>query len=147
YLMSGGLQHHWAAGGEWYGSRLEQASAGYDNCPAFLPPITNPAFNFGPRNCDLLHTNQSDVPEADGDQWSVWAQNEISWADGKYALTPALRFDSYRYSPESGGSYESNPNAQVTPLSSASGQRVSPSLLAAYRPSQDLSFYAKFGYG
>ncbi|MDS1140852.1 TonB-dependent hemoglobin/transferrin/lactoferrin family receptor [Pusillimonas sp. SM2304] len=143
YLMSGGLQHHWAVGGEWYGNRLEQRSTGYDNCPDFLLP--NPP--LGPRSCDLLHTNQSDIPQADGDQWSLWAQNEMSWAEGKYALTPALRFDAYRFSPEAGGAYDANPNARVTALSSTSGQRLSPSLLAAYRPREDLSFYAKYGYG
>ena len=147
YLASGALQHRWAVGGEWYNSKLEQHSGGYDNCPAVLPPITNPAFNLGPRNCELLHTNQSDMPQADGDQWSLWAQNEMSWADGKYALTPALRFDAYRYKPEAGGAYDANPNAPVTELSSASGQRVSPSLMATYRPRDDVSLYAKFGYG
>ncbi|MCC2595047.1 TonB-dependent hemoglobin/transferrin/lactoferrin family receptor [Pusillimonas sp. MFBS29] len=147
YLTSTAVQHHWAAGAEWYGSRLEQHSGGYDNCPASLRPITNPAFSLGPRNCEMLHTNQSDVPQVDGDTWSLWAQDEISWADGKYALTPALRFDSYKYSPEAGGAYDANPNAQVTPLNSASGQRLSPSLLAAYRASETLSFYGKYGYG
>ncbi|MCK9507872.1 MAG: TonB-dependent hemoglobin/transferrin/lactoferrin family receptor [Pigmentiphaga sp.] len=147
YLMSGAVQHHWAVGGEWDGSKLEQHAGGYDNCPAVLPPITNPAYNLGPRNCELLHTNQSDMPQAKGHQWSLWAQNQMSWAEGRYALTPALRFDSYRYSPETGGAYASNPNAPITALPAASGHRMSPSVMGSFRPANDLLLYAKFGYG
>ncbi|TEA78604.1 TonB-dependent hemoglobin/transferrin/lactoferrin family receptor [Allopusillimonas ginsengisoli] len=148
YWSTGALAHHWAVGGEWYGTRVKQNSSGYDNCPAGLPPWPESLQNaLGPRNCDLLHTNQSDMPEAKGDVWSFWAQDKLSWHDGRYALTPALRFDSYRYKPESGGSYAENPNASVTSPPSASGQRVSPSLLATFRPGQNLSVYAKYGYG
>ncbi len=148
YLNTGALAHHWAAGGEWYGTRTRQHSSGYDNCPAGLPPWPESLQNaLGPRNCDLLHTNQSDMPEAKGNTWALWAQDELSWADGRYALTPALRFDSYRYTPETGGSYAENPNASITSRSSASGQRVSPSLLATFRPRHDLSLYARYGYG
>lgn len=147
YLTSGPLRHHWAVGGEWYQSKLKQYSGGYDNCPAVLPPISNPAFSLGPRNCELLHTNQRDLPQADGELWTLWAQNEMSWADRRYALTPAVRFDSYHYKPKAGEGYDANPNAQVTQLSSASGQRVSPSLMASYQPREDLTFYARFGYG
>lgn len=143
YLDAGAVQHHWAAGAEWYHNRNEQASSGYDNCPAFLLP--NPP--MGPRSCEFLHTNQSDMPEARGHQWSAWAQDEISWEQGRYALTPALRYDAYRQSPQGGGDYSANPNAGVTNLSSNSGHRLSPSILATYAPRDTLSFYARYGYG
>lgn len=35
-LTSASLKHSWAFGGEWYASRSDQGSSGYDNCPAFL---------------------------------------------------------------------------------------------------------------
>lgn len=132
------LAHRWSAGLEWVGNKNKQSSSGYDSC--------TPAMSSRPP-CAMLHTNQADVPTVKGNQWALWAQDEIAWADGMYALTPALRFDSYRQSPESGGSYSSNPNAAVTPLASSSGQRVSPSLMATYKPLDTLSFYAKYGYG
>ncbi|MFC4296927.1 TonB-dependent hemoglobin/transferrin/lactoferrin family receptor [Castellaniella hirudinis] len=143
YLIAGSVQHHWSAGLDWSRNRNSQYSSGYDNCPATLP---SGAF-MGPRSCEFLHTNQADMPEVKGHQWSVWAQDEISWAQGRYALTPSLRFDAYRQSPQSGGDYAANPNADVTSLKDSSGQRVSPSLLAKYAPREDLSFYAKYGYG
>lgn len=148
FLRSASVQHHWAAGAEWYGSKNKQDSSGYDNCPSGLRPVpASVSGMFGPRSCDLLHTNQADVANSKGQQWALWVQDEISWSDGKYALTPALRFDSYKHKPESSASYDSNPNAGITDLSSASGQRLSPSLLATYRPASDLSFYARYGYG
>ncbi|MCH3711882.1 hypothetical protein LZB67_09380, partial [Campylobacter coli] len=49
----------WTVGGEWYGNKTEQNSNGYDNCPTVRPGT--PAL-FGPRTCDMLHTNQADVP-------------------------------------------------------------------------------------
>lgn len=148
YLDTGLLAHHWAVGGDWYGTRVKQHSGGYDNCPADLPPWPESLQNtLGPRNCDLLHTNQSDMPEAKGDILALWAQDELSWDAGRYAITPALRLDSYRYTPRSGGAYAENPNASITPAASTSGQRLSPSLLATFRPRQNLSLYAKYGYG
>lgn len=138
YFGGPALSHHWSAGVEWVGNRNKQNSSGYDTCTS----ITS---RFPP--CSMLHTNQADVPTVKGDQWALWAQDEFSWADGMYALTPALRFDSYRQNPESGSAYSSNPNASVGALESSSGQRVSPSLMAAYKPLNDLSFYAKYGYG
>ncbi|MGB6242641.1 MAG: TonB-dependent hemoglobin/transferrin/lactoferrin family receptor [Castellaniella sp.] len=142
-LISGVVQQHWSVGVDWIENQNRQYSGGYDNCPAVLPPGSP----MGPRSCEFLHTNQADMPEVKGRQWAIWAQNEISWAQGRYALTPSLRYDAYRQSPQSGGDYASNPNAGVTRLEASSGQRVSPSLMATYRPREALSFYARYGYG
>lgn len=142
-FVAGTLAQHWTVGGDLLASRVRQESSGYDNCPSVPPGL--PAI-FGPRTCDFLHTNQADMPHVKGLAWSLWAQDEFSWADGKYALTPALRFDSYRWSPQSGGDYSDNPNAGNSSQPSNSDNRFSPSLLATYKPLNDLSFYAKYGY-
>ncbi|MBV6305115.1 TonB-dependent hemoglobin/transferrin/lactoferrin family receptor [Candidimonas humi] len=142
--LDGALAQHWSVGAQWYGNRTEQLSDGYDNCPTLPPGL--PAI-FGPRTCDFLHSNQADMPRVAGNQWALWAQDELSWADGRYGLTPALRFDAYRQKPENGGSYSNNPNSDVESLSSSSGQRLSPSLLAKFRPRDDVTLYAKYGYG
>lgn len=138
------LQSTWTAGAEWYSSQTRQHSSGVDNCPVVRPGLAAP---FGPRSCDLLHTNQADVPEVQGRQWALWAQNEFSWSEGRYAVTPSLRLDAYHYRPDAGGDYQSNVNAGRTALSNNSGQRVSPSLLAAWKPAADTRVYAVYGYG
>ncbi|MGB3289110.1 MAG: TonB-dependent hemoglobin/transferrin/lactoferrin family receptor [Burkholderiaceae bacterium] len=130
--IDGGVRQHWSAGGEWAGSDTEQLSRGYDTCPA--------------AGCAHLRSNQADIPKVKSDAWALWAQDEFSWADGKYALTPALRFDAYEHKPQTGGLYGKNLLGSQT-LSGSSGHRASPSLLAAYKPQENLSFYAKYGYG
>jgi len=142
--LNGALAQHWAIGGDLTVNRAQQDSSGYDNCPAV--PAGLPAI-FGPRTCDFLHTNQADMPRVKGLAWSLWAQDEFSWSNGRYALTPALRFDSYRWTPQAGGDYDQNPNAGNGSQPSNSGNRASPSLLATYKAREDLSFYARYGYG
>lgn len=145
-LGGAGLKHQWAMGAEWVASRSDQGSSGYDNCPASLQPVP-PRFSLGPRSCEFLHTNQADVAAAKGTVYSLWLQDEISWAEGRYAVVPALRYDHYRYRPQAGGAYEDNPNAGVTDLSTNSDGRFSPSLMLKMLPVQDLTLYAKYGYG
>ncbi len=145
-LRSAGLHHRWAMGGEWYASRSHQDSSGYDNCPAELLPLP-PGRNLGPRNCEFLHTNQADVASAKGKVYALWLQDEISWADGRYAVVPALRYDHYSYRADTGGSFANNPNAQGSELPDNSGGRFSPSLLLKMQAATDLTLYARYGYG
>ena len=145
-LSNGALQHRWALGLDWYSSRSEQNSSGYDNCPSALRPVP-PNYSLGPRSCEFLHTNQADVAAAKGQIYSLWLQDEISWADGRYAVVPALRYDHYRYRPDSGGDFEDNANAAVANLPSASGGRFSPSMTLKFQATKQLLAYAKYGYG
>ena len=145
-LASAGMKHRWAMGAEWYASRSEQSSTGYDNCPETLLPVP-PNYSLGPRNCEFLHTNLADVASAKGSLYSLWLQDEISWADGRYAIVPALRYDHYRYRPQSGGGFDQNPNSGVADLSTNSAGRFSPSLLLKMQAADELTFYAKYGYG
>lgn len=67
--------------------------------------------------------------------------------DGRYAIVPALRYDHYRYRPEDGGNFQQNANVGVADLSTNSAGRFSPSLLAKMKATDDLTLYAKYGYG
>jgi len=142
-LGGGAVSQLWTVGGEWYGNKTEQNSSGYDNCPAIRPGTPAP---FGPRACDMLHTNQADVPQSKGRQWALWVQDEFSFADGRYTIMPALRYDHYEQKPQSTASYESNPNAGGLPPSNG-GSRFSPKLLATWKARDELSFYAQYAYG
>ncbi len=133
----------WTVGGEWYGNKTEQYSSGYDNCPVIPPGTRAP---MGPRACDMLHTNQADVPQSKGNQWALWVQDEFSFADGRYTIVPALRYDHYEQKPQSTPGYESNPNAGPLPPTN-SGSRFSPKLLATWKAADELSLYAQYAYG
>ena len=141
--LGGAVTQLWTLGGEWYGNKTEQQSSGYDNCPVIRPGTPAP---FGPRACDMLHTNQADVPQSKGSQWAMWVQDEFGFADGRYTLTPALRYDHYKQKPESTDSYASNPNAGKLPSANSAG-RFSPKLLAGWKAADELSLYAQYAYG
>lgn len=141
--FAGTVSQEWRFGGEWAGNRTEQYSGGYDNCPTIRPGLPAP---FGPRSCDMLHTNQADMPKSNGDQWALWMQDELSFVDGRYTLTPALRYDSYKQTPQASGAYENNGNATALPPSS-SGNRFSPKLLGAWKVQEDVQLYAQYAYG
>jgi len=141
--IDGTVSQLWTLGAEWVGNRTEQYSDGYDNCPELPPGL--PA-RFGPRACDMLHSNQADMPRVKGSQWAVWAQNEIGFADGRYTLTPALRYDHYEQKPQSTDSYGSNPNADGLPPSS-SGGRFSPRLVGTWKAREQVTLYAQYAYG
>ena len=68
----------------------------------------------------------------------------FGFADGRYTLTPALRYDHYK--PESTDSYASNPNAGKLPSANSAG-RFSPKLLAGWKAADELSLYAQYAYG
>ncbi|WP_394060990.1 TonB-dependent hemoglobin/transferrin/lactoferrin family receptor [Alcaligenes sp. WGS1538] len=135
----------WRAGGEALLSRARQYSSGQDNCPPANPFLPAP---FGPRACEFLHTNQSDMPLVKGEQWSLWGEHEFQFAQGAYSLTPSLRLDSWRFQAHSNTDYQSNPNAGIPSLATkADDQRLSPALMAQWHAASDLSFYARYGYG
>ncbi len=142
-LAGASVSQLWTVGGEWYGNKTEQYSSGYDNCPVIRPGTPAP---MGPRLCDMLHTNQADVPQSKGNQWALWVQDEFSFADGRYTIMPALRYDHDEQKPQSTASYESNPNAGALPPSN-SGSRFSPKLLATWKAADELSLYAQYAYG
>ncbi|MCI1836204.1 TonB-dependent receptor [Achromobacter ruhlandii] len=133
----------WTVGGEWYGNKTEQNSSGYDNCPTVRAGTPAP---FGPRTCDMLHTNQADVPLSKGSQWALWMSDEFSFGDGRYTVMPALRYDHYEQKPRSTESYASNRNGGVLPPEN-SGGRFSPKLLTTWKAADELSLYAQYAYG
>jgi len=130
-------------GAEWMGNRTEQHSGGYDNCPSLSGRLPTP---FGPRSCDMLHTNQADMPRVKGSQWAIWAKDEFAFDQGRYTLTPALRYDHFEQKPQDTERYSSNPNAGDIPSSSRGG-RFSPSLLGTWKAQEQVTFYAQYAYG
>ncbi|RYE74231.1 MAG: TonB-dependent receptor, partial [Hyphomicrobiales bacterium] len=80
-------------GGELFASKASSDSIGEDSCPA--PPYTGRFYN-----CNFLHSNQSDMPDVDGTTLGLFLQDEIALADGKVRITPGIRYDWYRQTPQ-----------------------------------------------
>jgi hemoglobin/transferrin/lactoferrin receptor protein len=100
-------QHSVSFGTQIYGSKSHQYSLGEDNCPAGGYPYLGPGvpgYVGGPPHpfysCNFLHSNQSDMPDTDGITGAAFIQDEIALLDDTVRITPGVRFDYYRYTPE-----------------------------------------------
>jgi hemoglobin/transferrin/lactoferrin receptor protein len=141
--IAGTVVQLWTLGGEWSGNRTRQYAGGADNCPRLPARLPAP---FGPRPCALLHTNQADMPQVNGNQWALWVQNEILFVQGRYALVPLVRYDHYQQRPQQSRRYAANPNVQGLPPAASDG-RFSPTLLGSWHAQEQLTLYAQYGYG
>ncbi|MFJ1299555.1 TonB-dependent hemoglobin/transferrin/lactoferrin family receptor [Pseudomonadota bacterium AL_CKDN230030165-1A_HGKHYDSX7] len=141
--FDGAVSQLWTVGAEWVGNRTQQYSGGYDNCPTIAPGLPAP---FGPRACDMLHTNQADMPRVKGSQFALWVQDEFGFADGRYTLTPALRYDHYEQKPQNTEAYGNNSNSGGGLPPSSSGGRFSPKLLGSWKAAENVTLYAQYGY-
>lgn len=142
-----GLPNKLTLGGELYQINTEQVSEGYDNCPSFSISPSHPMY-MGPAACDFLHTNQADMPKAEGTQWALYATDEISFADGRVKLTPGLRYDHYQQDPKATGDFANNINpANDQTLQASTDHKLSGSLLATWQVAEEALLYAQWAQG
>ncbi|SIS06460.1 hemoglobin/transferrin/lactoferrin receptor protein [Aquipseudomonas alcaligenes] len=142
-----GLPNKLTLGGELYQINTEQVSEGYDNCPGFSISPSHPMY-MGPAACDFLHTNQADMPKAEGTQWALYATDEISFADGRVKLTPGLRYDHYKQDPKATGDFANNINpANDQTLQASTDHKLSGSLLATWQVAEEALLYAQWAQG
>ncbi|MDG1579908.1 TonB-dependent hemoglobin/transferrin/lactoferrin family receptor [Pseudomonas sp. GOM6] len=137
-----GLPNSLTLGGELYQVNTEQVSEGYDNCPAVLNE------RMGPSACSFLHTNQADMPKAEGTLWALYASNEIRFADGLVKLTPGLRYDHYEQDPQATSDFANNINpANDQTLETSSDHKLSGSLLLTWQAAEQVMLYAQWAQG
>ncbi|WP_137971065.1 TonB-dependent hemoglobin/transferrin/lactoferrin family receptor [Pseudomonas sp. F(2018)] len=142
-----GLPNKLTLGGELYQINTEQVSEGYDNCPGFTIDPSHPMY-MGPAACDFLHTNQADMPKAEGTQWALYATDEISFADGRIKLTPGLRYDHYKQDPKATSDFDNNINpANDQTLEASKDHKLSGSLLATWQVADEAMLYAQWAQG
>ncbi|MEE1948586.1 TonB-dependent hemoglobin/transferrin/lactoferrin family receptor [Pseudomonas alcaligenes] len=142
-----GLPNKLTLGGELYQINTEQVSEGYDNCPSFSISPSHPMY-MGPAACDFLHTNQADMPKAEGTQWALYATDEISFVDGRVKLTPSLRYDHYKQDPKATGDFANNVNpTNDQTLQASTDHKLSGSLLATWQVAEEALLYAQWAQG
>lgn len=144
----GGVAHAVSFGGEIFGSRASSYSNGDDSCagndPIIIPIPGNPIYIPG-GTCNFLHSNQADMPEVDGVTVGFYVQDEISISDS-FRVTPGLRFDWYRQSPQDTPGYENNPNFDGLPEEN-SDQAWSPKLRAEWDVAPQATLFAQYAAG
>lgn len=126
---TGAFDHAISLGGEVYATKTSQYAAGVDNCtPAMF-------------SCSFFHVNQSDMPDVDGTDIGLFMQDRISV--GAFHLTPGLRFDSYRRSPQNTPTYAVNSAYEGLPDKSRDS-KFSPKLLAEWDMLPNLTLYGQW---
>jgi hemoglobin/transferrin/lactoferrin receptor protein len=86
-----------------------------------------------------------DLPVSDVTEVGVFAQDEISAAESRWTLVPALRVDYYSLSPQVDAIYrDDNPHSTAVALDETS---VSPKLGATWRFTESLGGYFQYAHG
>lgn len=135
-------------GGEWYQLNAKQKSTGYDNCPNLTtaPPPWDPNFPAY-MACTNLHTNQADMPKTHGQQWAVYLADEISFNQGEFVLTPAIRYDYYRHTPQNTSSYKAGNTLANLTAERNKDHKVSGSLAGQWKVAEKATLYASWSQG
>lgn len=102
---TGTLSHSLTVGGDFSVGKNTQSFTGDDACIRGLQSPT----------CGFLHINQSDTPDVDSYRFGMFAEDRISIGDTPFAVTPGLRFDWFKYEPDSISGYANNTDSRISP--------------------------------
>jgi hemoglobin/transferrin/lactoferrin receptor protein len=136
-FKTGMVDHVLTLGATAFISQAGQYSAGVDSCPASAPYTGLYAA------CSNLHTNQSDMPDVDSKDLSIFVQDRMTLGDSGFSLTPGLRFDWYDRNPQDTPAYTDSPLGPSMPRGSQDSA-LSPKLLAEYELSDNVTLFAQW---
>jgi len=132
----GRSQHRIGLGADWTGSDIEEMRDGLQ---------TN--LQDGSSSNIILGEEMPvrDFPKSRTDKFGLWAQDEISLADGRWQVIPALRWDRYDLDPKPDSIWEEdNPQTEVV---SVSESRATPRLGVLFNPIGKWSLYGQYSEG
>lgn len=134
-LTTGQLKHTFNYGLDIAFGVTEQYSSGYDNCPP--PPYTPFA------TCSFLHTNQADTPKVDSSKLGLYLDDDIEIGSSGVTVTPGLRFDWVKHSPEMTPEFDRNYNNPALP-DGFEDTGFSPKLRVTYDLQPDVKFFGQW---
>src|SRR3546814_17875306 len=70
------------------------------------------------------------MPDVESLAFGIYVEDEIRTADGRFSLTPGVRFDWYEHEPQETSDYTNGPNFDGTMPDGASDSQLSPKLRA-----------------
>lgn len=89
--------------------------------------------------------SQSDAPDVDGKSIGFSIEDQITFGDSGFSLTPGIRFDFNDYDPQSSAGYTSNTGSGIFGLPAAfTDSNISPKLLAEYQISESVGVFAQW---
>ncbi|MBX4336079.1 TonB-dependent hemoglobin/transferrin/lactoferrin family receptor [Bartonella raoultii] len=95
------------------------------------------------RGCLFVPANRSDSPDTNGYNFGFAVEDEIGLADKRFRLTPGIRYDWYKYTPQKTASYEKALISDKFP-SDRNGSRFSPKLRVEWDIRNNVTFYAQW---
>lgn len=116
--IAGPISQHWTIGGEWLQNDLAALRTGT------ITPVR-------------------DVPKTQTTQWGIYAQNELGWDQGRFLLTPSLRYDAFKLRPETDAEF----NAQGGKAVALDDAKVSPKLAASWKIAEQLTLFSQYSEG
>jgi len=132
----GSGQHRIGLGAEWLGSDIEEMRDGLQT-----------SLLDGSSSNVILGEEMPvrDFPNSRTDAYGAWIQDEISLADGRWEVIPALRWDRYDLDPRPDSIWEQdNPDTEVV---SVSESRATPRLGLLFHPTEKWSLYGQYAEG
>lgn len=124
---TGSLSHSLTLGGDFSIGKNTQSLTGDDAC---IRGTATPAALRS--TCPFLHINQQDTPDVDSYRLGLFAEDRIEIGDTPFAITPGLRFDWFKYEPDSAAGYANN-----------SDNRISPKIRFSWQATPDLELFAQ----
>ncbi|CAF25915.1 hypothetical protein Q648_00721 [Bartonella quintana JK 12] len=114
-------------------SQFHHYLLGKDNCH----------FKENAQGCAFLPANRSDSPDTNSYSFGFAFENEIGFADNRFRVTPGVRYDWYKHTPQKTPSYEKALISNKYP-SERSGSRFSPKLRMEWDFRDQVTFYAQW---
>lgn len=148
YINFAGINQKLTLGGEWYQINAKQTANGYDACPIFtsMPSPFDPKFRLY-MACSSLDTNQSDMPKTHGQQWALYLSDQIGLANERVVITPAVRYDHYKHTPQNTSNYKAGKILNASTLKTSKDSKVSGSLDIKWRLAEEATAYARWSQG
>ncbi|WP_343315927.1 TonB-dependent hemoglobin/transferrin/lactoferrin family receptor [Brucella sp. BE17] len=125
---TGTLSHSLTIGGDVSFSKYKQQLTGADNCTRGTATPMEQMFV-----CPYLHINQKDTPDVDATRFGMFVEDRIEIGDTPFAITPGIRYDWYKFKPDSESGY-----------ADSTGNRFSPKIRASWQAMPELELFAQF---
>src|SRR3546814_20051707 len=77
------------------------------------------------------------MPDVESLAFGIYVEDEIRTADGRFSLTPGVRFDWYEHEPQETSDYTHGPNFDGTMPDRTSDSKLSPKLRATWHASSE----------
>lgn len=135
-FLTGHVRHRIGVGGSWISSDFEELRDGFEQ-----------RLDDGSTSTVVLGESfpVRDFPVSNTEEGALFVQDEIEWADGRWELIPALRWDRYELDPEPDPVFtEDNPDSVPVAVSD---DRVTPRVGLLFHPRPGWSAYAQYAQG